>query len=1030
MGKTKLKLSAFLLSLFIASVKMGYGIEITEDFINNEIIHEEDKDGVKSTASNIIIKNNGIISSITNLGYAYSGNGIQGKNDTQVINTGVISGIGKGGKNAYYSGNGVQVTSSVINSGIIIGISTSGSQNTGNGIITSTPSILTNKGNITGTLLNGGANGGNGFFGNASVTNSGIILGKSNNGSYTGYGAVFNKREGEVVNSGIISGFSTSASSDSGNGVGSIKYQGSLDNAINSGIIKGSNQAIKGDYTSLKNFGILAGKTIVDSGNIFTNHGVTVTLDTDGSGNVTEIGNGTAGDVTLVDGSIKTVLNGSETGAVAGINTIIIAVPPAIRTVNSYLLASNLTNGGNKLIINGSGVDKGALVVDQNTTLTGSIVNGYSTAVYLNDGFGLTATDTILNGGGLKNDIAVIRGSEGNNEVILLGTSIINGSVDLGNGNDTLILANGTQINGILNGGLGGSDTLELGQNTTSKTTTNLNVLHNVSGFETINTNGDVTLFETTKVTDANTITLESGNLTLRVDPTKKDTDGKVIGHALYGNTGTLNTTGGNLVVGLNGLGENSIISMGSTTISLDANDSWWKDTDYVKTNSLVLDGKLSVDGKDINITLKENLPLEPSIPVDPEIPIVPEIPVDPETPVDPPITVSGPLYEKLNGIYKSIVSAGEIGVLANTTLIDTGIGNSYLETVNGGITSSRDEALGELLVILDQMYANNPYSYTLKSSRDSMKTFEDNLSYLTIKPNEKEWIIQGRAIYTGVKGDNVDYGKNYYGFDTGHRNYKTTTKTIGGLASFEYGLSNDSSVGFAIGGNNQDIKLKGSSEIDGNSLYLGVFAKKEIKNLKFMGGIGYQYSSLDTEREVFNKRDFLKTSDNYDVNTLSTFIEGKYVLDAGDNLKVEPKIRLSYYHVAQDGIDEGYTPNNLEMSVNKAEQDTLDLEVGVDFVKTANFKSGKLNGVLTLAAINTFGDKDESLTGRINGKNKTGSDFEIQGTKLESLSGQVGLNLEYEHTNGLIYTVGTDFEFSQNNNRNISGKVGLGYRF
>ena len=144
----------------------------------------------------------------------------------------------------------------------------------------------------------------------------------------------------------------------------------------------------------------------------------------------------------------------------------------------------------------------------------------------------------------------------------------------------------------------------------------------------------------------------------------------------------------------------------------------------------------------------------------------------------------------------------------------------------------------------------------------------------------------------------------------------------------------------------------------------------------------------------------------------------------------MEPKIRLSYYHVAQDGIDEGYTPNNLEMSVNKAEQDTLDLEVGVDFVKTANFKSGKLNGVLTLAAINTFGDKNESLTGQINGRNKSGSDFEIQGTKLESLSGKVGLNLEYEHINGLIYTVGTDFEFSQNNNRNVSGKIGLGYRF
>ena len=117
-------------------------------------------------------------------------------------------------------------------------------------------------------------------------------------------------------------------------------------------------------------------------------------------------------------------------------------------------------------------------------------------------------------------------------------------------------------------------------------------------------------------------------------------------------------------------------------------------------------------------------------------------------------------------------------------------------------------------------------------------------------------------------------------------------------------------------------------------------------------------------------------------------------------------------------------------MSVDKIEQDSLDFEVGVDFVKTANLKSGKLNGILTLSAINTFGDKDKTLTGRINGRNKTGTDFEIQGTKLESLSGKVGINLEYEQINGIIYSVGTDFEFSQNNNRNVSGKIGIGYRF
>ena len=1043
----QIKIGSLITVLFIVSTNMGYGIEIAEDFINNEIIHEEDKDGVTSIAPNIKIKNNGIISSITDSIFAYSGSGIKGQIDTQVMNTGVISGIGKGGSKAHYSGNGVQTSASIINSGIITGISTSGSQNAGNGIINNTSSVLINKGAITGTILNGGANSGNGFYGNSSVTNIGIILGESNNGSYTGNGTVF-KNEGEVANSGIISGFSTSSFSDSGNGIISVKYQGGLDNAINSGIIKGSNQAIKGDYTSLKNFGILAGKTIVDSGNTFTNNGITVTLNTDGSGNVTKIDNGTGGEVTLADGSIKTVLNGSETGAVAGTNTTII-VPPGKLTADSYLLASNLINEGDNLIINGGGVDKGALIVDQNTILKGSIVNGYNTALYVESGT-LTATDTIFNGGGLKNDVAVIRGSEGNNEVFLLGNSIINGGVDLGSGDDTLLLTNTTQINGALNGGTGDEiegDTLGLGKKIVGKTTSNLNILHNISGFENINTNGDVTLFETIAVTDTVNITLESGNLTLRVNPTKtvvEDGKTKIIGHALYGNTGNLTSTGGNLVIGLNGLGADTIVSMGGTTISSETNNSWWKDTDHIKTNSLVLDGKLSADGSDINITLKENIPLEPSepvipliplepsepiipliplepsepviplIPLEPSEPIIPLIPLDPSIPVDPPV-IDGVLYEKLNQVYKSIASSGEIGTLAKTTLLDD-------KTYN--------ESLGGLLTALDQIYANNPYAYTLKSSRDSLKLFEDNMSYLTIKPKINEWIVQGKAIYTGVINDNEASGKNYYGFDTGHRNYKTTTNTVGGIATAEYGLTDKTSVGFVLGGNNQDIKFKGTSEIDGTSMYLGSFAKTEINNFKFITGLGYQYTSADVNRGVSNDYDSFKTNDRYNINSFNTFVEAKYSLRLEDNLTIEPKTRLSYYYVSQESVNEGHTPGELSIAVDRATSSTADVEVGVDFIKTVYIPSGKIKNILSIGVISTLGSKEKSLDGYVVGNGKNGSKFEIQGIELPQTTGKIAYNIEVEQDKGIIYSAGVNYEFAKDYNRNINVSVGIGYKF
>ena len=1010
---------------------------------SNGVIGASSGNGISSDSFNNI--SNSTIGNIINSGNIFG-------NTVALTGSAIESNSGNG-----ISSYSISVIGNITNSGNIFGntvISDGGfgRSTVGNGISSdslrggSSSSIknVTNSGNISGNVVNSGGsildkNSGNGissysFRSNSSignVTNSGNISGNvvnsdgsildknSGNGisSYS-FNNISNSTIGNIINSGNISGNVVDSNGNildknSGNGISSDSLSGkTIGNIINSGLIKGSNQAIKGDFSSLNNYGILVGETIVDLGANLNNNGIMITLKTDNSGEISTIGNGTGGEITLADGNKKTVMNGTVTGK------------------DSSLLSSNLT-GVDNLIINGAGVNKGALVIDQNTTLTGSIVNGYNTAVYLEGTNKLTATDTIFNGGGFKNDIAVIKGDSGDNEISLNGTSIINGSVDLGDGNDTLLVANTTQINGVLNGSLGNNDTLGLGKNTTTKTTTNLNILHNISGFETINTNGNVTLFETVKITDADSINLESGNLTLRVDPTKVDTDGKITGHALYENTGILNSTGGNLVIGLNGLGENTVVSMGGTTITQNTNDSWWKDSDHLTTNSLVLDAKLSTDGKDVTITVKESLPLGPStpviplIPLEPSTPVIPLIPLEPSTPI-----VNAELYNKLNEVYKSIVSSGEIGVLANTTLIDFVAGDSYLETVNGSTGKTFEESLGGLLTVLDQIYANNPYAYTLKSSRDSLKLFEDNMSYLTIKPEAKKWLVQGRAIYTGVKNDNESSEKNYYGFDTGHRNYNTTTNTIGGLATLEYGLSDKTSLGLVLGGNNQHINFKGTSKIDGNSLYVGTFIKTEINKLKLMSGLGYQYTSATAERGVSNEYDSFRTSDKYDINSFNTFVEAKYLLASDKQWKVEPKIRLSYYYVSQDRVNEGYTPSQLSIEVDKANSNTADVEIGLDFTKEILLSRGKLNNIISVGVINTLGNKEKSLEGNIIGKDRNGSKFEIKGIELPTTAGKVSYDLEYEQINGMIYSAGVDFEFAKDYNRNINVTLGMGYKF
>ncbi|MGL5780117.1 autotransporter domain-containing protein, partial [Cetobacterium sp.] len=735
----------------------------------------------------------------------------------------------------------------------------------------------------------------------------------------------------------------------SGNGVA---YDGELYNdIINNGVIKGSQSAIAATSISgsVNNFGILAGREIFSDGNEIiqndstwavqknlssitpiteNNHGIYIKLKSEMNGV------NTTGKIEYVDGKpmIEKVVIGSG-GEISGKKILNGYIDGSITTVpeilagnnNTYINSSNLDKSSD-LIINGVGRDNGALVVDVDTSLKDSIINGYETGLFIEGNNRFQGESVVINGGGLGQysdngtlgDISddyfkyenVIQGDSGNNIIELTGNSIVNGSIDLGTGDDMLSISNDTQLNGDLKGGLG-NDTLNLGEKIVAKTSSNLNIFHDISGFETVNTNGNVTLFETAKITDGN-LNIESGNLTLRVNPLDKDENGNIKGHALYNHSGDINAVNGNLIIGLNGLGVGAIIATNGTTIDKNIDTAYDEESNRLRTNSLVLNATLLED-KNIEITVFEDLPINP--PVDPPV----DPPINPEPPVDPPAVVDSLLYEKLNKVYQSIVSAGEIGNLANTTLLED-------KTYN--------ESLGGLLTILDQIYANNPYAYSLKSSRDSLKLFEDNMSYLTIKPKKDEMIVQGKAIYTGVKNDSSASGKNYYGFDTGHRNYKTTTNTVGGLATFEYGLSDDASVGIVFGGNNQDVNFKGSSKIKGNSLYLGTFAKTDINNFKLMSGVGYQYTSADADRRVSNRYDSFSTGDKYDINSLNAFVEAKYVYSAEQDWTVEPKVRLSYYYIDQDKVNEGYTPGQISMKTDTVNSNTADVEVGVDFVK------------------------------------------------------------------------------------------------
>ena len=272
-----------------------------------------------------LIDNSGIIKGHTSEGWQ-GGNGVTSRLIEEVINNGVIKGYSSASGRSSYSGNSIFSSygsiGNINNEGTITGYSNSANGNSGNGIIISGEDAPKDIADIN------------------NVTNVGIISGYATHtddmtAQASGNGIIVNKdmthqisRIKEIINNGTISGYSNQSHFNSGNGIATTTVSnfddptsGNIETIINQGLIKGSNQAIKGNVTSLTNNGILAGKEITDKDQSFVNNGITIQLNSDGSGTISKITNGKEGIVTLEDKSIKTIINGTINGVDSSLNS-------------------------------------------------------------------------------------------------------------------------------------------------------------------------------------------------------------------------------------------------------------------------------------------------------------------------------------------------------------------------------------------------------------------------------------------------------------------------------------------------------------------------------------------------------------------------------------------------------------------------------------------------------------------------------------------------------------------------------------
>ena len=858
-------------------------------------------------------------------------------NDTENIsNTGIIYGAGNRGFGIFI--NGITIKT-IENSGLVVGVGNNdeayGVQNNFN---SSAIDNIKNTGKIVGISVNGNSKGLSDNTGVSSITNPidnlGMIIGKAKS-SGSGIGFYSEASPGDYINNfGIIYG-NTYALSNSAVGAGTIKGN-------NFGILIGGVRGITIDNTgtgtsAIENYGIAF--SVTGSNSYTISHRYT------GNEEITVDMFSKKRELKVKNASTSTA--GSE--SISG------------NTYENYIL-NGITD---TLKVSGTG-----------NTIKGSVVNAYTSAIkFDNTGDNsLSISGSIINGG-LDDDGIAIKGDSKNDELILEAgeiefkngsvekiNTVINGSIDLGGGDNKLTISEGTVINGeIITGS--GNNTLILGKENLNRSAEQeeINIFNNIKGFDETSIKGNVTIFDKTYVfnkdlsvteekltAELGNITLENGsNLILKIDDTQKEGD-KITGHALHGNTGSISSNGGKLLLDVGKLSAGTIVNFGGTELTDSMKGNEVNYSSGITLDSLSLLHNIEkISNKDIKVTIKGSLPVM-SYPDDIN-------------------------YNQLNKIYQGIISTDQV---------------KYFD-----ILSKKN--LSTFLEYLNDIYAGNPYSYSSELSRKSTGMFRDIVTENIFRPETNKWMIYGGLTHVDGGTKDTYYGKGYYTYDIGSSDMDVDTKITGAYMLGEYGVSDTLTSGVIIGGNKLKSDLSNGSKVDGSALYLGAYAKKYVGNLKVTAGAGFQYGDYNTDRIAVNKvasdlaEPVIKYSDNYNDISYDIYLNGRYSNPIGDNLFLEPYATLSYTYVDQDGANEG--SKTLAIETDSKSFDYTVGKVGVDLKKVIPHEKGKSTVSAGVSYTKILDGAEEKY---ITGKFKNGSNFDILIAHKNKHS--IGLNAKY----------------------------------
>lgn len=332
----------------------------------------------------------------------------------------------------------------------------------------------------------------------------------------------------------------------------------------------------------------------------------------------------------------------------------------------------------------------------------------------------------------------------------------------------------------------------------------------------------------------------------------------------------------------------------------------------------------------------------------------------------------------RYSGIYEEMLENAS----SNSEILDT-LNNSDVSSIANAVNGKG--TLGDTL-------ATTGYKIT----RDISNSFMSAVNEWGKKANKGEWLANAKYINSDVEYDGANKVKGY----------DSDIKSMVGM--IEYGVSDNTSLGIALGGGDTEIDVKDAGTLKGDNYYIGAYAKHSVNGFDLTGNLGYTISDLEVNGEG---------SADSSAITLGGYIKRDIALT--ETVRLEPNLSFTYDYIMQDNAEgSGVKADNKDIHVFEA-------GAGMNIVKGFNFEKGLLEleaGVkYSMADVNRNEETVISVYGIDN--------INLGNPEIDKTRGTAHVGFDYEHTTG--FGVNGKYEMMWSDSGDDSRiTAGISYRF